>query len=484
MYEDDTSFTNCSTVNNNLDYFIKKYKKTRVVSPVIIQSYGNNNFAIELINEIRNNNNYQFQNEFDNLRCKRKYKTNTNITDIFPDINNTFYNIKRTERFVKYKNYTNINDNNKIIYNNISYISDDKFSPKNKTIIDEKTYNYLNKQLFKKEEVDDIFYPSKKSIFSHKKNKTELQFQRYSSSFIPKANKLKKKIVKKCNIIKQVKLKNENKTPSISKSKNQLEEFNIDKLKEIGDHLAIKLINRINQKKINKKFENSRNNINLKSITEDKDKDKQKENEFINNMMKIDQKRKNSKNKLNLINKVKNNSKSNDFVNSRKDKRYQIKTMNENYFVKSPPNKLIRKYNKDKELLKGNTQRYIKKIKVDGKFMRNVFKLKPLKSLNPLLKTANLNMNNTCKNNYKKDINYHIHYNMNNTNINDMSNKENQSTFYNDNINFNYQNINLYNNNGYIGLRRKSSNYSYLGALNFKNNKKINEYSFNNIFLH
>ena len=188
MYEDDTSFTNCSTVNNNLDYFIKKYKKTRVVSPVIIQSYGNNNFAIELINEIRNNNNYQFENEFDNLRCKRKYKTNTNITDIFPDINNTFYNIKGSERFVKYKNYTNINDNNKIIYNNISYISDDKFSPKNKTIIDEKTYNYLNKQLFKKEEVDDIFYPSKKSIFSHKKNKTELQFQRYSSSFIPKAN--------------------------------------------------------------------------------------------------------------------------------------------------------------------------------------------------------------------------------------------------------------------------------------------------------
>ena len=484
MYEDDTSFTNCSTVNNNLDYFIKKYKKTRVVSPVIIQSYGNNNFAIELINEIRNNNNYQFGNEFDDLRCKRKYKANTNITDISPDNNNTFYNTKGSERFVKYKNYTNINDNiNKIIYNNISYISVDKCSPKNKTIIDDKTYNYLNHKLFKKEEDKDLLYPNKKPIFSHKKIKTDLQFQRYSSSFIPKANKLKKKIVKKCNIIKQVKLRNENKTPSIAKSKNQLEEFNIDKLKEIGDHLAIKLINRINQKKINKNIVNNRNNINIKSITEDKDKDKQKENEFINNMMKIDQKRKNSKNKTNLINKVKNSSKNNDLVNSRNNKRNQIRIMNENYFVNSPPNKLVRKYNKDKELLNGNTQRYIKKIKFDDKFMRNAFKLKPFKSFNPILKTSNINMNNTCKSNYRKNINYQINYYMNDTNINDISNKENQSTFYNDNINFNNQKINFYNNNEYIDLRRKSNNYSYLGTVNFKNNKKINKYSFNNIFL-
>ena len=474
MYEDDTSFTNCSTVNNNLDYFIKKYKKVRVVSPVIIKSYGNNNFAIELINEIRNNNNYQFGNEFDDLRCKRKYKANTNIIDIFPNNNNTFYNTKGSERFLKYKNYTNINDNNKIIYNNISYVSDDKYAPKNKTIVDYKTYNYLNRQLFKKEEDYDILSPGDKSNFSHKKNNTDLQFQRYSSSFIPKANKLKKKIVKKCNIIKQVKLRNENKTPSISKSKNQLEEFNIDKLKEIGDHLAIKLINNINQKKINKKFVNNRNNINIKNIKEEKD--KQKENEFINNMMKIDQKRKNSKNKLILINRVKNSSKNNDLVNSRNDKIYQIRTMNENYFVNSPPNKLIKKYNKG-----GNTQRYIKKIKVDGKFMRNEFKLMPLQSFNQVLKTTNPNMNNTCKNNYKKNINYEIHYHMNDIN-NDISNKENQSTLYNDNLNFNYQNINLYN-NGYAALRRKNSNGSYLGTANFKNKKNINKYSFNNIFL-
>jgi hypothetical protein len=381
---------------------------------------------------------------------------------------------------VKYKNYTNINDNNKIIYNNISYNSGDKCSPRNKTIIDDKTYNYLNRQLFQKEEINDILCASKKSIFSHKKNKTDLQFQRYSSSFLPKANKLKKKTVKKCNIIKQVKLKNENKTPNISKSKNQLEEFNIDKLKEIGDHLSIKLINKINQKSINKKFVNNRNNFNIKSITEDKD---TQDNEFIKNMIKIDQKRKNSKNKLILINRAKNSSKNNDLVNSRNNKRYQIKIMNENYFLNSPPNKLIRKYNKSKELLNGNTQRYIKKIKIDGKFMRNEFKLKALKSFNPLLKTTSFNLNNTCKNNHKRNINYQINYHMNDININDISNKENQSTFYNDNINFNYQNINLYNNNDYVGLRRKSSNYSYLGAANFKNKRKVNEYSFNNIFL-
>ena len=199
--------------------------------------------------------------------------------------------------------------------------------------------------------------------------------------------------------------------------------------------------------------------------------------------MKIDQKRKNSKNKLNLINKVKNSSKNNDLVNSRNDKRYKIRIMNENDFVNSPPNKLVRKFNKDKELLNGNTQRYIKKIKFDDKFIRNAFKLKPFKSFNPVLKTSNFNMNNTCKNNYRKNINYKINYYMNDTNINDISNKENQSTFYNGNNNYNYQKNNFFNNNEYVDLRRKNSNYSYLGTFNFKNNKKINEYSYNNIFL-
>ena len=484
MYEDDTSFTNSSTVNNNLDYFIKKYKKIRVVSPVIIQSYGNNNFAIELINEIRNNNNYQFENELDDYKYKKKYKTKTNLTDISPGNINTFYNTKGTERFVKYKNYTNINENNYMKYNNISYISEDKYSPKNKTIIDDKVYN---NQLFKKEEVDDIFYPSK-SNFTHKKNKTDLQYQRYSSSFIPKANKLQKKAVNKCNIIKQVKLKSQNKTPSLSKSKNQLEEFNIDKLKEIGDHLSIKLINGTNHLKINKyNANNSRNNINIKSVTEDKD--KQNENEFINNMMKIDQKRKNSKNKLIIINRVKNSFKMKDLFNTENEKKNHIRTKNDNFLVNSPPNKLVRKtYKKSKELINDNSQRYIKKIKVNGKFMRNEFKLKPLKSFNHVLKTTNLNMNNTCKNNYKKNINYQIYYHMNNTNINEFSNKENQNTFCNDknicDINFYNQNNIFYNNQKNVGLRRKSSNYSYLGAINFKNNKKINECSFNNIFLH
>ena len=481
MYEDDSSFTNCSSVNNNLDYFIKKYKKTRFVSPVIIQSYGKNNFAIELINEIRNNNKYQFENNLDDLRNKMKFKTNTNLTDISPDSSNVFYNTKGSERFVKYKNYTNINYNNKVKYNNINYyISDDQCSPKNKTIIEDKVYNY---KLFKKEEVNDLLCPSMKSIFPHKKNKTDLQFQRYSSSILPKANNLKKKNIKKCNIIKQVKLKNQNKTPSLTKSRNQFEEFNIDKLKEIGDHLALKLINGINQRKLNKKNLNNKNNLNIKSVTENKD--KKKENEFINNMMKIDQKRKFSKNKIIIINRIRNNFKKNGLVNSGNEKKYQIKNMNENFLVNSPPNKLIRNFNKSKEFLNVNTQRYIKKMKINGKFARNAFKLKPFKSFNPILKTTNFNMNNTCKNN-NKNINYKIFYHMNDTNINDISNKENQSVYYNDTniygINANNQNTNLYNSEEYGSLRRKSNNYSYLGKINLKNNKKKIEYSFSLLF--
>jgi hypothetical protein len=49
--EDDTSFTNCSTVNHNLDNNIKKFRRIRITSPVIIKSFGNNNFAVESVEE-------------------------------------------------------------------------------------------------------------------------------------------------------------------------------------------------------------------------------------------------------------------------------------------------------------------------------------------------------------------------------------------------------------------------------------------------
>ena len=440
--EDDTSFTNCSKVNHNLDKKMKKYRRIRITSPVIIQSFGNNNFAVESINEKqKNNNNEHCDNEFEDLKVNKIYKTNTNLTGISPDRNSTFYNSKKRKPLVKYKNLTHTNEKNNgnYTYNNISYINDDKSSSKNKTIIDDKT---SNRQIYQKEDVDGICYPSGPSIFTHRKNKTDLNYHRFCSSFLPKNGKLKKKMAfKKCNIKKKEKIANVQKTPSLSKPKNQLEEFNIDKLKEIGDHLALKCININSQKKINKKNTNinvnDRKNINLKKSSEEKE--KQKENEFINNMMMIDQKRKNSKNKLVLINRIKNSLKKNDLrkINLEGESKNRIKTINENYLLNSPQNKLMKVYNKSKDLVNDNTQRYIKRIKVNGKFVRYKFKLKPLKSFNDNDQSTNFNMNNnTCKNNLRKNVNYQTYYQLNDKDSSDISNKENQKTFYNDKINY------------------------------------------------
>ena len=498
--EDDTSFTNCSTVNHNVDNNIKKFRRIRITSPVIIQSFGNNNFAVESLNEKQKKHNERYDKEIEDLKAKKIYKTNTNITGISPDRNSTFYNTQRGKPILNYKNLTHINDNNNDNYipNNISYITEDKSSSKikNKTYIDDKL---SNRQIFQKEDVDDICYPPGPSIVTHRKNKTELNYHRFCSSFIPQNGKLKRKIAKRCKINKKDKLAKVQKTPSSSKSKYQLEEFNIDKLKEIGDHLALKCINCLNNRnKIKKRNTNinisNRNNINVKNASVEKE--KQKDNEFINNMMMIDQKRKNSKNKLVLNNRIKNSLKKKDLCKFKLEgeSKNRIKTINENYILNSPQNKLMKVYNKSKELVNNNTQRYFKRIKINGKFVRYKFKLKPLNSFKDNDKSSNFNSyNNTCKNNMSKNINYQAYYQLNDKDISDISNKENHKTFYNDKINFDINmndNIrNLYiNNEESDSIRKKSSNYSNLanlGRFNLKSSKKKNEAknSFNNLFL-
>jgi len=84
----------------------------------------------------------------------------------------------------------------------------------------------------------------------------------------------------------------EKRKPSFSTSKNQLNEFNIDKLIEIGDNFALKCLNKIyKQNKL-------KNGINKNDDISDK---KDKHNNLINKMMCIEEKRKKSLNKLNTI---------------------------------------------------------------------------------------------------------------------------------------------------------------------------------------
>ena len=112
MYEDlnNNNYNNYGSANENLESQRKKYKRIRMTSPVLIQSYGKNNFAFELINNIKKNINEQNYNENNStkivLKKVKRYKTNTNFTEISPYKNNTFYNSQRTKPLAKYyKNF-------------------------------------------------------------------------------------------------------------------------------------------------------------------------------------------------------------------------------------------------------------------------------------------------------------------------------------------------------------------------------------------
>ena len=108
------NFDNCLILYDNSESHRKKYKKLRITSPVLIQSYGKNNFAVELINDIKQNFNERNYNGNDYLRSGikrvRKYKTSTNFVEISPDKYSIFHNSQKSKPISKYyNNYTNIN---------------------------------------------------------------------------------------------------------------------------------------------------------------------------------------------------------------------------------------------------------------------------------------------------------------------------------------------------------------------------------------
>ena len=515
---------NINNLDNNINELYnrsKKIKKIRMISPVIIQSYGNNNFAIELMSDIGNRFNPQYVNQYNFIRNQFKnkfYKTSTDYSQLTPDKNNAYFISHNDNSNIKfYKNYTNINNDyidnfyidnnntaNNYIYNNyidnnfinknISYISDKKGNSTHKRNGNIRPYNY---RIYKKEGVNKLFYPSEKKVYPNQKLQTELKHQRFKESYFPKNNKLKKKIFfKKIKVHKNNDISLNKRESSLSKSKIHLDEFNIDKLKEIGDNFAQRCISNLNQQKIkNLKNKKSFDNVNSNILEK-----KEKENGFINNMIIIEKKRKNSRIKMNLNNRNENNS--NNKINSIENEKIKyIINLNNNHKM-NIKNKII-KINRNKNKLNEKSKLNLKKIiKINNNSLRNTNRIYNFNSFNKELDNSHFIIeNNTNKNRNRKKRNKEQNFcplkldtNNNDSKVFDTSNYFINKTFFNNNINNDIIkpnkkifgiDIDTNKSEEFYNLKRKSSNHTYLERINIKNQKKskITQHSFKNIFL-
>lgn len=520
--EEDYNITDSSTVNNNLDSCVKKHKKDNLTSPVFIQSYGSNNFIIESINDIQNKTNDRYDNMYcsydeHNFKSKKNFKSNTTSTIISPKKNNTFFDSKKVKPALNYyKDYTNT----ELCYyyddNNFNLNNNDNQKDENKKII----YDTIGTcQAYTKEDIDDLFYPSENSELITKTKPHLIKHQKSSTAFISK-NKLKKKIKKK-NIIlnshhnnyekkddicKNIKteLIVEKKKPSFSTSKNQLNEFNIDKLIEIGDNFALKCLNKLYKQNKLKNGTNKNDDISDK---------KDKLNNLINRMMYIEEKRKKSVNKLNTIftsnrnnitSRIAHNININDLDNNRENEnKTQIKDVNDTYNYNYEPN------NKNKVIkiniltrenqIKNRAKINLKKLKKNS-IIPNKYKIKTFNSYKEFkrnhINLGNLTNKNILINKDMKLFNNQINNKIIIKRILDIPKDVNYKTINPHNIIHNKILYNNYlrnkikikdgklsnSNNSNEKLKKGNNHHSFLERVNVNQNKrviKINN-SFNN----
>ena len=502
---------------NNLSPEIKKYTNIyRSLSPIVIKNFGGNNFIYERkykkkpINEIYNSEYDYFENE---LKKSKDIKRHTAFTELSTQENMSLFSSemqKPTKRY--YKNRTNIipggeyclylgNDNSLL-----KEINDNK----TRTFIDDnKKYGY---KIFKKEETNEIFYPNENlqnnssyKTYKKKKNQTGFISQSFSTSIIPEnklLNKDNRKDVLEINYIKgkksfpnkEIDLKilnncynNIKRDSSFTKSKINLDRFNIDKLKEIGDNFEMRLSKNENNIKQNNSEKNNLNIVN----------DCIKQNDLIKNMIIIKEKRKNSNNSENFL------LKSNDDKDYKKLNEFEYKNK-----IKTP-NK-INKINLNIKRNKNN-----KKIKIINIDKNNIDDLKidvPPKTIIIKLKHKIMGNEhdyypNNSENKGRKILYYH---NINNINKIRNTNKKilKDKTFNNSPTirkiiqktpdkkkvkNSKTENNSNYKNNKIININETNKkielnniNHSYLESIdiNKKNNKKTKtKHSFKDIFL-
>ena len=512
---EDNSYSNYSILSTNLTSGSNKFKKIyRMSSPVQMESYGNNNFLVELkFNSKKNNiNNDEYDFIEKELKKSRKNKAYTTYTEISNE-ESLFFGAQNQSKNQRYcRDSTNYNT---IYHDNINNVN--KFN---------NYYNDKNNfQTVNKDNMVTLVYPNDKFYFTKKNfnkiNKNELKYQRFSTSFISKDHHDNNK--NKSSSKKIIINKNDNfrriepvkKMSNFSKSKNQLEDFNIDKLKEIGDHLALRYMNRTNKRKVNIHNRQNQNIINNMSIISDK---KEKHDAIINKIINIEKKRKESKNKVNIINKTEAKvSKDNYIINNTPNYNINYKKINV-YENKNNLNNRFRLLNMNKReevQLKVSPSPITKKIKINNLIRRKRYILNN--------NTNNYRIErNTCniKNNNEYRINNINNEDKNNKNKINLNNNKNYQIIQNKNnidskneINEKYFKIKVkknLNNKAIINkskdkenskhkskgkensrnkskdkdnLINKNINHKYIESI--KNNKRFkkNQHSFNNLLL-
>ena len=503
---------NYSILSNNLNNGSQNIRKIyRTKSPVEIQSYGNNNFVVELKYGKKNKNNdeYDFiENELrKNTKKNKAYTTYTQISNeesLFfksqkPQPPPRYYKIYTNyNSYYPDNNYNNSNNNSNSNDNDDNYYIDKNDLYQHKTFIDVNNDNY---QIAKNKDVDELFYPSKK-IYIVKKNlnpmnkkRNEWKYQSFGASFLSNSNNAsqKKILIKKDknNIRNNKSISPDKKEKSISKSKNQLDDFNIDKLKEIGDSFALRYMNKINQQKkinmLNKKNVNLFNKININSEK------KEKHNGIINKIIMIEEKRKQSKNKMNLINKTEINNNINkqnrfnniNYKNMNKSKIYGIKTLNENNDL-NYRNKILDINNEIGA--KNSPSPDMRKIVLNNKIKRIKYNIDSGNKTNMELEGYKFKKKDNPGRNRDKYIDNGQMYNyINNKSYTGiLSDKNDKNIYKHKNIyDINNKIIKLNKGKGNENTKSKNINHNYLETINIKNNKKIKktQHSFNNILL-
>ena len=261
---------NYTYLYNNLNPEVKKFTNIyRSLSPVVIKTFGGNNFVYERKYQAKINNDI-YDSEYDyienELKKSKGIKAHTAYTELSTQENMSLFGSqmqKPTKRY--YQNRTNINTgyDNYFPSGNDNSLLKERNNNKTRTYISDKgKYRY---KILKKDEMDEIIFPNEKlrnsnyENFKNNNKKIELISQSFSTSIIPEKkiiNNNKRNKIFEIKYIKdkksfpykekELKILNNNlnsikRDSSYSRLKFNLDEFNIDKLKEIGDNYAIRL---------------------------------------------------------------------------------------------------------------------------------------------------------------------------------------------------------------------------------------------------
>ena len=510
---------NYTYLYNNLSPETKKYTNMyRALSPIVIKTFGGNNFIYERKYK-SNSNNDIMDSEYDyiekELNKNKGIKPHTAYTELSTQENMSLFSSQMQKPIKRsYKHYTNINNEGEYYI----YPGYDITFLKEKNDIKTRTYNENNNdyryKFLKKEEVSEIYYPKEKlarrsDYQNYKKKQKENEYisQSFSTSIIPEkklinyynTNKNNKSIFEIKYIKSQKSFQNKeinlrikkNNYPKIkressySRSKEDLKDFNLDKLKEIGDNIAKRYLNKPPL------YSNSNGkNQNEKEIP--------KEKGIVKNMIIIEEKekRRTSKNKPNLLMKstdLTKNEKRKNSLNSFNENKNKIKTPNKTdkidlnfkFKEKIPKMKIINIDKKNMINLKSNSPPNTIKIKLKHKIMGKEFISNNSNSDDKSRRFNNYNYINRINNITGKNINY-------------------KNPFFQERIKRTPDKIylktpdkikefkNTYNNGKKPNLNQKfkridlnNINHCYLESINIKKNVKTTKtkHSFNDIFL-